>query len=124
MPAQRAASSEAVLDPTADQEAAVAKRIDELLDLGMENDPAALDAILSEINNPEPRIREAAVGAAVQFGSRDALPKLEEALGRADDPKEKSTLLEAIEFLKLPTLTEALSQSNQPAGFAPRGTRH
>ena len=110
-----------VVNETAEgkHEAEIARRIDQLQDLGMENDPASLDKILSELNNPEARVREAAVTAAVQFGSRDAIPRLEETLARTEDSSEKSALKEAVDFLKLPTLTEALSQTNQSAGPKP-----
>jgi HEAT repeat protein len=125
LPDQAPPVSEAATDDTPEEkkEAYVAKRMDELQDLGMESDPAAVDAIISELNNPEPRIREAAVSAAVQFGSRDAIPRMENALARIDDPKEKVALQEAIEFLKLPTLTEALSQTNQSPGTATVGVK-
>lgn len=109
-------SDEGMADtPEAKQEAYVAKRIEELQDLGMENDTDSLNTILSELTNRDPRVREAAVDAAVQFGSRDAIPKLEDAAAQTEDPKEKSAILDAIEFLKLPTLTEAMEQKNQTA---------
>jgi len=109
--------------PEATQEAYVAKRVVELQDLGMENDPASLDTILSELNNSDPGIRQAAVEAAVQFGSRDAIPRLMDAAAQTDDLQEKSAILAAIEFLKLPTLSEALAQETQPVPAASSGTR-
>ena len=109
--------------PEAQQEAHVAERIVVLQDLGMEDDPASLETILSELNNRDPSIREAAVQAAVQFGSRDAIPRLQDAADRADDPEEKSAILEAIEFLKLPTLSEAVKQATQSAPDASSGSR-
>jgi hypothetical protein len=108
--------------PEAQKEAYVAKRVAELQDLGMEDDSESLNAILSELNNEEPDILEAAVEAAVQFGSREAIPRLTEAAAQASDPKEKSAILEAVEFLKLPTLAEALAPTNQPARDDSRGT--
>jgi hypothetical protein len=94
-------------------EAYVTARISELIDLGMDDQRSSLDTILSELNNREPRIREAAVEAAIQFGSRDAIPVLIDAAAQTDDPKEKTALLDAAEFLKLPTLTEVTAQKNQ-----------
>jgi hypothetical protein len=104
--------------PEAKHEAYVAKRVAELQDLGMENDAASLDTILSELDNADPSIRQAAVDAAVQFGSRDAIPRLLAAASQASEPKEKSAILDAIEFLKMPTLTEALAQKNSNAPAA------
>jgi hypothetical protein len=61
------------------------------------------------------------VEAAVQFGSRDAIPRLQKAVAQAEDPKEKSAILDAIEFLKLPTLAEALGQKDQSTPHASSG---
>jgi hypothetical protein len=109
--------------PEAKREAHVARRVAELQDLGMEDDPESLKAILSELANPEPEIRQAAVDASVQFGSRDAIPRLLDAAARTDDPEEKSAILEAVEFLKMPTLAEAMAQTNQPTPPAASGAR-
>src|ERR1051326_8246789 len=57
----------------------VDQRVGELMDLGMTDDPEALKTLLSEIHNPEGEIRKAAIEAVKQFGSVDAIPKLEEA---------------------------------------------
>jgi len=97
--------------PTADsveirQQTYVQSRIVELDELGRNEDRASLDAILGELTNLDPEIREAARNAVIQFGSRDAIPKLEDAIGQTDDPHEKAALADAIEFLKLPTITE------------------
>jgi hypothetical protein len=81
----------------------VEKRVGELSDLGMTDDPEALKTILSEIKNTDTDIRKAAIEAAKQFGSADALPKLEEALSTAETTSDKQDLQDAIEFLKLPS---------------------
>ena len=109
--------------PEAKQEAYVAKRVGELQDLGMENDSASLDTILAELENGDPSIRQAAVDAAVQFGSRDAIPRLMTAAAQAADPKEKSTILDAVEYLNMPTLAEALAQKNSNAPAASTSSR-
>jgi len=89
----------------------VTERVSELGDLGMADDSASLDTILSELTNRDPEIRKAAVEAAVQFGSRDAIPKLADAALQTDDAHEKAALTDAIEFLKLPSLSEVEAQS-------------
>lgn len=92
------------------QEAYVEQRISELGDLGMDDDPASLNTILSEVNNRDPRIRKAALDAAIQFGSRDAIPRLTDAAMQTDDPHEKAAIMDAIDYLKLPSLTEVMQQ--------------
>jgi len=88
----------------------ISSRVAQLQDLSMQNDAASLDAILFELSNTEPEIRKAAVDAATQFGSRDAIPRLLDAAGQTDDLKENAALNDAAEFLKLPSLTELLAQ--------------
>ena len=88
----------------------------ELQSLAMNDDSASLQSILEELNNRDPQIRQAALEAVVQFGSRDAIPRLQDAASQTEDPHEKAALADAIEFLKLPSLTEVLAQRNgEPA---------
>ena len=78
----------------------------------MDNAPASLEIILGELTNRDPEIRQAAVDAAMQFGSRDAIPRLKEAVDRTEDPREKVALLEASNFsscLRLPSFPGKLS---------------
>ena len=91
----------------------ISKRVEELGQLAMEDDTASLATILGALDDSDPKIRQAALQASVQFGSRDAIPKLEEAAAKAEDPRMKRALQEAIEFLKLPSLTEVLAERRQ-----------
>jgi len=86
-------------------------RVEQLQELALTSDASSLETILSELNNPEGAIRKAAIEAAAQFGSRDAIPKLTEAAAQTDDAKDKVALTEAIDFLKLPSLTEVLAKA-------------
>ena len=95
------------------QKSYVEQRSTQLMDLAMNDDRASLDTILSELTNRDPDIRKAALEATIQFGSRDAIPKLADAVSQTDDPKEKASLNDAIEFLKLPSLTEINAQSHK-----------
>ena len=102
--------------PTEDShQAYVEKRTAELMDIAMTDERANLDIILSELSNRDPEIRKAALEATIQFGSRDAIPKLADAVSHTDDPAEKTALADAIEFLKLPSLTEIHAQSASQA---------
>ncbi len=76
-----------------------------LQNLAMTSDPAALQTILAELSNPEERIRQAAVAAAVQFGSADAIPVLEDAAYSAQTPQEQAAIQKAIELLRLAPLS-------------------
>ena len=91
-------------------QAYVERRMSELQDLSAENDAASLETILSELTNRDRQIRHAAIEASMQFGSRDAIPRLLEASAQTDDPAEKAELQQAADYLKLPSLTEVLAQ--------------
>jgi len=99
-------------------QAFVEQRTAELMDMAMTDDRANLDIILSELNNRDPEIRKAALEATIQFGSRDAIPKMADAVSQTDDPAEKAAIADAIEFLKLPSLTEIHAQSQPNANNA------
>jgi hypothetical protein len=86
-----------------DHQTYVLERKAQLAEMGMSDDPANLKAILGEMENPEPEIRGAALQAAVQFGSKDAIPTLQNELNWATDPEEKVEIQKAINFLQLPS---------------------
>ena len=89
----------------ADQEW-IEKRIDELDDLAWFDDRESLGKILTELRNPLPEIRAAALKATRDFGSRDAIPYLEAISQDSADPLEKKAIEDLIEHLKIPTLLE------------------
>ena len=97
----------------------VAERQAQLTQLGSSDDPADLKTILSELNNKTPEIRSAALAAAVQFGSKDAIPALQNEVSWAEDPEEKVAIMNAIKYLQLPSFDEfqanlATSAAAQP----------
>jgi hypothetical protein len=99
----------------------VLQRKAQLTELGMSSDPTDLKTILSELENPEPEIRQAALAASIQFGSQDAIPTLQHEMEWATDPQEKVDIKKAIDFLQLPRLGEEDGDSitQQPAGDPP-----
>ena len=86
------------------------ERIARLSALGMSNDTAALTEIYSALADPDPDVRSTARDAAVQFGSRDAIPWLQWAISQVDDIHEKAELQSDIEYLQLSTLTEVTQE--------------
>jgi len=100
----------AVPDETISEDA-LADQLEQLQNLAMSDSPNALSMITSELGNADPRIRNAAREAAIQFGDQSAIPALEVAITLTEDPLEKVFLRNAIEFLQLPSLTEFAKQS-------------
>jgi hypothetical protein len=74
------------------------------------DDAESLQTILCDLTNSEKTVRLAAIQATIQFGSRDAIPVLNNVAARTADPAEKTKLLDAAEYLALPTLTEIRQQ--------------
>jgi hypothetical protein len=104
----------------ADHEEQVRARIEQLMDLAMNDDANSLKTIWSELSNPDKDIRAGALAAVVQFGDRSVVPNLRALAEQTDDPAEKANILAAADHLALPTLIELhRAQQGQPAG-APR----
>ena len=103
------------------RQAAIETRVQELLDLGMEDDAQSLQTILSELSSADPEIRSAAVEATIQFGSADAIPELEKAMLFAENSQQRKEIDDAIEFLKLPKLTEVAASLHALPKLQPGG---
>ncbi|MEP4077364.1 hypothetical protein [Haloferula sp.] len=74
------------------------------------DDPVILNEVMANLRSPEPELREVALEAVVNLSSRDAIPYLERAAILAETPEEQRALIEAAEYLKLPTIFEGRAQ--------------
>jgi len=92
------------------RQAAIDAEKDRLFQWSVNDDPASLASILADLTNPEKKIREAAIQAAKQFGSSNAIPVLKDLAANTSDTKEQIALLEAAEFLALPTVADSSVQ--------------
>ena len=108
-------------DDPAKNEADIQAHIDRLETLQGNDDAESLQAILSELTNSDKTIRAAAVESTIQFGSRDAIPVLKDLAARTGDPVEKKQLVDAADFLALPTLTEIRAQNPNIKIIPPAG---
>ncbi|HXI71101.1 MAG TPA: hypothetical protein VNN22_12165 [Verrucomicrobiae bacterium] len=106
-------ASVATSDAADEAAAKIQAQIDRLVDLQSNDDDASLQAILKELTNTNRIIRHEAIEATIQFGGHTAVPVLKDLATRTWDPDEKKELLEAAEFLALPTLSEARAQKEQ-----------
>ena len=96
------------------REEAINAETDRLQQWAMNNDPASLSAILADLTNPEKEVRTAAIEAAEQYGSTNAIPILNNVAAKDEDAEEKAALLEAAHFLSLPSIFE-VGKSITPA---------
>jgi hypothetical protein len=86
------------------RQATIDAETDRLQEWSMNDDPASLSNILADLTNSEKEIRDAAIEAAKQFGSTNAIPTLKAVAANTTDPEEQIDLLEAANFLSLPSL--------------------
>lgn len=86
------------------RQAAIDAETARLQQWSMNDDPASLSSILADLTNPEKEIRIAAIEAAEQFGSTNAIPILKNLAANDADPKEKAALLDAANFISLPSI--------------------
>ncbi len=82
----------------------------ELEGLGTRNDPESFQRIVAGLSDSSPDIRQAAREAILQFGNRDAIPILKDLASKTEDAREKVALLDTVEFLSLPSLSEVRQQ--------------
>jgi hypothetical protein len=88
-----------------EREAAIDAETDRLSSWAMNDDAQSLSNILADLTNPEKEIRDAAIDAAEQFGSTNAIPALKAVAANTTDTEEQIALLEAANFLSLPSFT-------------------
>jgi hypothetical protein len=89
------------------RQAAIDAETDRLQQWSMNDDPASLSNILANLTHSEKEIRDAAIEAAKQFGSTNAIPALKAVAANTEDTEEQIALLEAANFLSLPSILDA-----------------
>jgi hypothetical protein len=96
------------------RQAAIDAETARLQQWSMNDDPASLSSILADLTNSEKEIREAAIEATEQFGSTNAIPILKNLAANDTDPQEKAALLDAANFISLPSIFDG-AQTITPA---------
>ena len=89
-----------------ERQSAIDAEVSRLQDWSMNDDPASLSNILADLTSPEKDIREAAIEAAKQFGSTNAIPALKTAAVNSTNTDEQIEMLQAAEFLTLPSISD------------------
>jgi hypothetical protein len=96
------------------RQAAMDAETDRLQQWSANDDPASLSNILADLTSSEKEIQEAAIEAAKQFGSSNAIPALKTAAASNQDTGEQIALLEAADFLSLPSLSSSGPDTRTP----------
>jgi hypothetical protein len=88
-----------------EQQATNAAEIDRLMEWSRNDDPESLANIETDLTNSQKDVREAAIEAAKQFGSTNAIPVLKADAINSTDTDEQIEMLQAANFLSLPSLS-------------------
>jgi len=89
----------------------IQQQIERLQELQAGDDEASLQAILAQLTNQNREVRHAAIEATIQFGGHSAVPILRNLAEFTQDAAEKRELLDAADFLDLPTVKEIREQN-------------
>jgi hypothetical protein len=100
-----------------ERKAGIEAEKDKLSNWEMGDDPQSLSNILADLNSSEKEIRMAAIQAAAQFESTDAIPVLKAQAANDNDPDEKAASLQAANYLALPTVTFTTENAPMPANL-------
>jgi hypothetical protein len=73
------------------------------------NNPMIISALLDKLSHPEGEVRQAVLEALKQMDDTNAVPGLEQAMESIKDPREKVAVMEAIEYIKMPSVTDNAS---------------
>ena len=96
--------------------AAIEKELDAIQELASEadgdNNPKIISALLEKVVHPEPEVRAAALNALKQLNDTNAIPGLQQAVGHIKDPRGKVAVLDVIDYLKLPNVTDVSPADN------------
>ncbi len=90
--------------------AAVENEVNQIQDLQGEadgtNNPTIISALLDKVANPEKEVRSAALDALKQLNDTNAVPGLQQAAELIKDPRGKVAVLDVIDYLELPNVTD------------------
>ena len=90
------------------QDSMVAAEITQINAVIGKSDPDSMALILSYLTNSEPQLRELAVAAVKQSGDRSIIPALTNLAMTIDDYEQRHAVMDAANFLALPSINEAL----------------
>lgn len=98
----------------------IRSRVEALGKAAMLHTPESYQTIVTELTNSEKEIRAEALDAAIEHGNRAIIPYLRELAAKTEDPYEKIELMEAADFIALPSITELRQQKRLQAPKSPQ----
>jgi len=89
-----------------DRQIKIATEIGRINSVIGKSDPDSVALVLSDLTNSEPQVRDLAVAAVKQSGDRSMIPALTNLAMTIDDYEQRHAVMEAANFLALPTISE------------------
>jgi len=86
-------------------------------------DAASLPVIAPYLTHADPELRLAAREGLLQMGLSEAVPLLREAAGKLKDPREAILLLDAADFLELPSVSSTAGKKRRAHPVPPPATQ-
>jgi hypothetical protein len=90
--------------------AVIDKEIDDIQSLPAQadgsNNPVIIATLVQKLLRPEAPLHHAALEALKQLGDTNAIPPMQQAAAAMTDAREKVAVLDAIDYLNLPTITQ------------------
>jgi hypothetical protein len=90
--------------------AVVDKEIDDIQSLPAQadgsNNPVIIATLVQKLSRPEAALHHAALEALKQLDDTNAIPPMQQAAAAMTDPREKVAVLDAIDYLNLPGMTQ------------------
>jgi hypothetical protein len=106
-----------------DREAMIGAEIMRINGILGQSDSNSEALLMSDMTNNEPEVRNQAVAAVKQTGDRDLVPALTNLAANTEDYELRHALLDAANFLELPTLSEVQLTMTPSATPLPRPVR-
>jgi len=107
--------------PEQDRQAAIEKDMDTLKEALLDggSDPKLVDAVREKLLHPDSEVRKTAVQTVMYLDDRASIPTLQQALAQVEDPREKVSIMDAIEYLQTPEGDPQLIADTPPPGPPP-----
>src|ERR1035437_8042517 len=86
------------------------------------NNPIIITALLDKLSHPEAEVRQSALEVLKQLNDTNAVPGLQQAVESIKDPREKVAVMDTIEYLKMPSITDRKSPESAIRNDSPSVT--
>ena len=90
--------------------ALIERDIQDILDLQSQvdgsNNLVIINALLEKFSNPEAEVRQTALRVIKEMNDTNAVPGLQKAVAGTTDAREKVAIMDAIDYIKMPTMTD------------------